>query len=89
MGILLWIVCGSLVGLISVRILKTETHHGVGISMLTGMIGALIGGWLMSILGNTGGIIAFNPFSFSAAVIGAAALLAGPQAIHRFKLRHA
>lgn len=88
MGILLWIIFGSLMGYIVSRLIKNEVSHGIGISLLTGAIGALIGGWFTSIIGNTGGIIAFNLFSFTSALLGAGILVAGPKAIHRLKPNH-
>ena len=88
MGILLWIIFGSLVGFAASKVLKVQPRQRYSINILIGIIGALIGGWFMSIIGNTGGIIAFNVFSFSAALLGAAALVAGPQALHRLNPRH-
>jgi len=88
MGILLWIIFGSLVGFAASKVLKAQPRQRYGVNILVGIIGALVGGWFMSVIGNTGGIIAFNVFSFSAALLGAAALVAGPQAIQRLKPRH-
>lgn len=75
-------------GFAASKVLKTERHQRFGINILLGILGALIGGWFMSIIGNTGGIIAFNLFSFTSALLGAALLVAGPGVLHRFKPRH-
>lgn len=88
MGILLWIIFGSLMGYFVSKVIKTKTPHGVGINLLTGVIGALIGGWFMSIIGNTGGIIAFNLFSFVSALLGAALLVAGSKTFQLIKIHH-
>jgi uncharacterized membrane protein YeaQ/YmgE (transglycosylase-associated protein family) len=75
MGIILWIIFGGLVGWIASIIMKTDPQQGVFLNIVVGVIGALIGGWIMSILGATG-VTGFNLYSFLVALVGAVVLLA-------------
>lgn len=80
MGILLWIIFGALVGWIASLIMKTDAEQGVVINIVVGIVGALIGGFLMNFFGQTG-ITGFNLYSLLVAIIGAIVLLAFVRAI--------
>ena len=73
MGIVLWIVFGALVGWVASVIMKSS--NGVIMDIVIGIIGAIVGGWLMSFFGNTG-ITDFNFYSFLVALLGAVVLIA-------------
>lgn len=73
MGIILWIIFGALVGWIVSMIMKSG--HGVLWDVVVGIIGAIIGGWIMSAIGQTG-ITGFNIYSFLVALLGAIILIA-------------
>ena len=60
MGIILWIIFGGLVGWIASIIMGTNAQQGILLNVIVGVIGAVIGGWLMSIVGG-GGVGGFNP----------------------------
>lgn len=81
MGILLWIIFGGIVGWIASLIMSTDGEQGVLLNIAVGVVGAVIGGWLMSFLGE-GGISGFNLYSFAVALIGAIALIAVTKALH-------
>jgi len=80
MGILLWIIFGALVGWIASAIMGTR--DGVVMDIVIGIVGAIIGGWLMSFFGQTG-ITGFNLYSFLVALLGAVVLIALVRAIRR------
>lgn len=80
MGILLWILFGALVGWIASVIMGTG--YGVIIDIIIGVVGAVIGGWLMSLFGS-GGVNGFNLYSFVVALIGAVVLIAIVKALRR------
>jgi uncharacterized membrane protein YeaQ/YmgE (transglycosylase-associated protein family) len=80
MGILLWILFGALVGWIASAIMGTG--FGVIIDIVIGVIGAVIGGWIMSLFGS-GGVSGFNLYSFVVAIIGAVVLIAVVKALRR------
>ena len=50
-----------------------KTNEGLIMNIVVGIIGAIIGGWLMSFFGSTG-ITGFNLYSFVVAVLGAIVL---------------
>ena len=70
MGILLWIIFGGLVGWIASMIMKTDSQQGLLLNIVVGIIGAIVGGWIMTSLG-TAGVSGFNLYSFGVAIIGA------------------
>lgn len=74
MGIILWIIFGALVGWVASMIMETNTQQGAVLNVAIGIVGALIGGWLMSFFGETG-ITGFNLYSFLVALAGAMILV--------------
>ena len=63
MGIILWIIFGGLVGWIASLIMKTDASQGILLNILVGIIGAVIGGWIMSFFGKKG-VGKFDLYSF-------------------------
>jgi uncharacterized membrane protein YeaQ/YmgE (transglycosylase-associated protein family) len=82
MGIILWIIFGALVGWITSMFMGTNQAQGLGQDIVVGIIGALLGGWLMSLVGKVG-ITGFNVYSFIVAVIGAVILIIVVKALRR------
>ncbi len=78
MDIILWIVFGGIVGWIASIIMKTR--GGIFLDIIVGIVGALIGGWVMSLAGY-GGVGGFNLYSFLVALVGAVILLAIVKAV--------
>lgn len=74
MGIILWIIFGALVGWIASLIMKTDPEQGAVINIAVGIVGAVIGGWLMSSFGESG-VTGFNFYSFLVALLGAVVLI--------------
>jgi uncharacterized membrane protein YeaQ/YmgE (transglycosylase-associated protein family) len=68
MGILLWIIFGALAGWIASMIMKTEA--GAMMDIIMGIVGAVVGGFLMNMIGQSG-VTGFNLYSIIVAVIGA------------------
>ena len=75
MGIILWIIFGGLVGWIASLIMGTDAKQGIVLNIIVGVIGAIVGGWLMSFFGKVG-VTGFNFYSFLVAIIGAVVLIA-------------
>ena len=73
MGILLWIIFGAIVGWVASLLMGT--NEGLLLNIVLGIVGAVIGGWLMSFLGQTG-ITGFNLYSMMVAVLGSVILIA-------------
>lgn len=74
MGIILWLIFGGLVGWVASMIMGTNASQGLLLNIIVGMIGAVIGGILMSWLGQSD-ITGFNFYSFCVALLGAIILL--------------
>lgn len=74
MGILAWIIFGLLAGIVAKFIMPGADPGGIFITILLGIAGALLGGFIGSLFG-LGGISGFNFGSFILAVLGAILLL--------------
>lgn len=48
MGIILWLIVGGVVGWLASMIMKTDGQQGIVLNVVVGIVGALIGGWLIS-----------------------------------------
>lgn len=48
MGIVAWIVLGLIVGVIAKTLLGGRARHGIVVTVLIGVAGALLGGWVAS-----------------------------------------
>ena len=75
MSILLWIIFGGLVGWVASLIMKTDSQQGIILNVVVGIVGAVVGGWIMSLLGESG-VSGFNLYSFLVAVGGAVVFIA-------------
>ncbi|MEO8063555.1 MAG: GlsB/YeaQ/YmgE family stress response membrane protein [Pseudomonadota bacterium] len=75
MGIILWLVIGGVVGWLASIVMRRDGSMGVPMNIVVGIVGALLGGWLISpMIGapsiNSGSISAASLFvSFLGAVI--------------------
>lgn len=79
MGILSWIVFGLIAGALAKMIMPGKDPGGIIITMLIGIAGALVGGYLGALMG-LGGVEGFTFGSFVTAILGAILLLG----IYRF-----
>ncbi len=73
MSIIIWIIIGGLAGWAAGAIMKSE--GGMLRNIIVGIVGALIGGFIMSFIGAEG-FTGFNLWSFLVALIGSIVLLA-------------
>lgn len=74
MGILLWIIFGALAGWIASMIVGTDGSQGAIGNIIAGIIGAMVGGWLMNKFGEPG-VTGFNIRSLLVAIVGAVIVL--------------
>jgi uncharacterized membrane protein YeaQ/YmgE (transglycosylase-associated protein family) len=74
MGILSWIVFGLIAGAVAKLIMPGKDPGGIIITILLGIAGALVGGFIGTALG-FGGVEGFDIGSFLIAVVGAIVLL--------------
>lgn len=82
MGIILWIIFGALVGWIASIIMKTDAEQGAMLNIIVGIVGAVLGGYIMNFFGQSG-TTGFNVYSFIVALVGAIVLIAIVRAIRR------
>lgn len=80
MGILAWIVLGGLAGWIASIIMKTNGEQGIFMNIIVGIIGALVGGFVVQMLGGAG-VTTFSLYSLLVATFGAVVLLAVIRAV--------
>jgi uncharacterized membrane protein YeaQ/YmgE (transglycosylase-associated protein family) len=72
-GILGWILFGLIVGAVAKLIMPGNDPGGIIVTMLLGIVGAVVGGWIGRALGFYG---PNDPAGFLMSLVGAVALLA-------------
>lgn len=75
MSILAWIILGGIAGWLASIIMKTNEQQGIFLNIIVGIIGALIGGFVMRAFGGDG-VDEFSLYSLAVSVLGAVILLA-------------
>lgn len=89
MDFIIWLVVGGLIGWVASMIMRTDGQQGIILNVVVGIIGAFLGGWLISPLVGVG-TINQGSFSFGSLVvslIGAIVLLAIVNLIRRGSAR--
>lgn len=89
MNLIIWLVVGGLVGWIASMIMRTDAQQGVILNIVVGIIGALLGGWLLAPMLGTGTINS-NDFSLAGllvSLLGAIILLAIVNLVRRGRVR--
>src|SRR5215211_6173723 len=75
MSIIAWIIVGLIAGALGKLIMPGDDPGGIIVTILIGIVGAFVGGFLTSLLG-FGGVTGFNLWSILVATVGAIILLA-------------
>lgn len=83
MDIIIWLIVGGLAGWIASMIMKTDAQMGVLANVIVGIIGALLGGWLVGLFGVEVADGELNFTSILTAILGAVVLLAILKAVRR------
>jgi uncharacterized membrane protein YeaQ/YmgE (transglycosylase-associated protein family) len=78
MEIIIWIVFGALVGWVASMVMSSS--GGLVWDIVVGIIGSVIGGFIMNFFGQSG-VGGFNLYSFVVALIGACVLIAIVRAV--------
>jgi uncharacterized membrane protein YeaQ/YmgE (transglycosylase-associated protein family) len=81
MSIIGWIVLGLIAGFIASKIVNAQ-GQGVILDIVLGIVGAIVGGFLFSLIG-VAGITGFNIWSMLVAILGAVVILLVYHAIFR------
>lgn len=74
MGIIFWIVFGALAGWIASMFMKSDANQGFFMDVVMGIIGAVVGGFIMEFFGASG-VTGFNVYSLIVAVFGACVVI--------------
>jgi len=82
MSILSWIVLGLIAGFIASKLVN-RTGEGTLLDIALGIVGAVIGGYLTSLLGISAGISGLNIPSLVVAILGAVVFLVVYHALRR------
>jgi uncharacterized membrane protein YeaQ/YmgE (transglycosylase-associated protein family) len=89
MNIVIWLIVGGLIGWVASMIMRTDAQQGIILNVVVGIIGSVIGGWLISpLLGAA--TVNQNDFSIKgllASLIGAVILLAIVNLVRRGAVR--
>jgi uncharacterized membrane protein YeaQ/YmgE (transglycosylase-associated protein family) len=89
MNFIIWLIVGGLIGWIASLIMKTDAQQGIILNIVVGIVGALLGGWLISpLLGR--GTINSGDFSLGGLIVsllGAVILLAIVNLVRRRRVR--
>lgn len=77
MGIIVWLIMGGIVGWIASLIMGNNARQGIILNVVVGIVGAMLGGWLIGPLLGAGSINdGITVMSFVVSLIGAVILLA-------------
>ena len=85
MGLILWLIIGGVIGWIASMIMRTDAQQGIFLNIIVGIVGAFIGGLVLS-----GGSINNAPLtitSFLVSLLGAVVLLAIVNLVRRGSVR--
>ena len=89
MNFIIWLVVGGIIGWVASMIMKTDGQQGIILNVVVGIVGAMLGGWLISPLVGAGTINS-NNFSMSGlavSLLGAVILLAIVNLVRRGRVR--
>ena len=77
MNILVWLVVGGVLGWIASLVVGTDARQGILLNVIVGIVGAMLGGWLISPMVGVGTINegAFNLPALGVSLAGAVILL--------------
>jgi len=78
MNFIIWIIVGGILGWLASLVMRTDAQQGMLLNVVVGIVGALLGGWLLAPIFGTG-TINQNDFSISSLLVsflGAVVLLA-------------
>ena len=88
MGFILWLIVGGIVGWLASLVMKTDGQQGILLNVVVGIVGAFLGGWLISPLVGVGTINqGVSIGSIVVSLIGAVILLAIVNLFRRGRVR--
>lgn len=89
MNFIVWLFVGGLIGWAASMLMRTDAQQGILLNVIVGIVGAAIGGWLISPLLGIGsinqGVLSIG--SLIVSLLGAVILLAIVNLVRRKRLR--
>lgn len=85
MNIIIWLIVGGVIGWLASIVMRTDAQQGIFLNIVVGIVGAFIGGLILS-----GGSINNTPLnltSFLVSLLGAVILLAIVNLVRRGRVR--
>ena len=78
MNFIIWLVVGGLIGWIASMVMRTDGQQGIVLNVVVGIVGALLGGWLIGPMVGQGSINSgdFSLGGLLVSLLGAVLLLA-------------
>ena len=89
MNFIIWLVVGGIIGWLASMVMRTDAQQGVILNVVVGIIGAILGGWLISPLVGAGTVNS-GDFSLPGLIVsflGAVILLAIVNLFRRGRVR--
>jgi uncharacterized membrane protein YeaQ/YmgE (transglycosylase-associated protein family) len=88
-NLIVWLIVGGIIGWLASMVMKTDAQQGTILNIVVGIVGALIGGWVLSPLF---GVDTINQGNFSVpaliiSLLGAVILLAVVNLLRRGRVR--
>ncbi len=88
MNFLIWLIVGGVVGWLASLIMRTDAQQGILLNVIVGIIGAFLGGWVVSPMVGVGPINAgVSIGSVLVSLVGAVILLAIVNLFRRGRVR--
>ncbi len=89
MNFIIWLVVGGLIGWVASMIMRTDAQQGLILNVVVGIVGALLGGFLLAPVFGTGTINSndFSLASLGVSLLGAIILLAIVNLLRRGRAR--
>lgn len=75
-NILIWVIVGAIAGWLASLVMRTNRQQGLLEDIIVGVVGGLLGGFLLDLLGVGGEVTGLNIGSILVAFVGAIVLLA-------------
>jgi uncharacterized membrane protein YeaQ/YmgE (transglycosylase-associated protein family) len=73
-SIIVWVILGAVAGWLGSVIMKTDASQGLLMNVVVGIVGACIGGYLFSMMGQAG-VTGLNLYSILVATVGSVVAL--------------
>ena len=85
MGIILWLIVGGIIGWLASMVMRTDAQQGILLNIVVGIVGAFIGGLIIS--GGSINNAPLNVTSFLVSLLGAVILLGIVNLVRRGSVR--